>query len=147
MLHKRSGAEAASSVTLRHREGHYSQITELKWQQVTLLVAEVASDFCELQQALDSLQQARPSTQHCSIPLVFCVAVQQPFLSLQHFIPFSQQPSRSFDWQHAALSLQQASFAEQQSFDKVVNPTAPNAKVPNANNDPTKNFVNMDSLP
>jgi ureidoglycolate hydrolase len=62
------------------------------------------------QQALASLQQSMPSTQH------FCGAKQHGFLSAQHFIPFSQQPSLASAAQQAEGGSQHASFRAQQSF-------------------------------
>jgi hypothetical protein len=62
------------------------------------------------QQALPSLQQAKPSVQH------FCADEQQAFRSAQHFIPFAQQPSRDSAEQQALFGLQQASCCEQQSL-------------------------------
>ncbi|MCO6457427.1 MAG: hypothetical protein J5I93_19170 [Pirellulaceae bacterium] len=100
--------------------------------------AFVTTAFVGPQHAFASLQQSKPSVQH------FCTAAQQPLFSAQHFSPLSQQPSLASATQQALFGVQQASLAEQQSWDLSAANEMPENSSPSMRNEPANSLVNME---
>jgi hypothetical protein len=112
---------------------------------VLLLLGSQHADFSE--------QQAKPFSQQFAVfadimgqlvaswVLVGCEAEQQADFSALHLLSFWQQPAFESAVQQAPAGLQQAAFAEQQSFDCSVAPMTLDNIKPKPSIEPSSSFV------